>query len=164
VRVLTGLAHAAICVPDVEEAARWYTDVLGFDLLSPPYEMAGPAMDRDMGELIAPPVVVKAAIIGCADSDHVIELIEYPRAPSGGLQSRLRPELTRVGLTHIGIVCDDIEAARTELLNRGVTFLTSGIASVAGLHTTWFTDPWDTVFILVQKDRPERPYWRQLTL
>jgi len=159
--VLTGLAHAAICVPDAEEAAQWYTDVLGFRLLSPAYEMAGPAMDSDMGELIDPPVVVKAAIVGCGDDDNVIELIQYPRASPAGLPPG-RPELTRPGLTHVGIVCDDIETTRRDLVSRGVTFLTSGIADVAGLRTTWFTDPWGTVFILMQKELTDRPYWRQL--
>src|SRR6185312_11426416 len=27
--VLTGLAHTAVCVPDVGEAVRWYSEVLG---------------------------------------------------------------------------------------------------------------------------------------
>ena len=28
--MLTGLAHAAVCVPDVEAAARWHSEVVGF--------------------------------------------------------------------------------------------------------------------------------------
>ncbi len=53
--MLTGLAHTALCVPDVEAAAAWYTDVLGFTLISPPYLMEGPAIEADMGELIPSP-------------------------------------------------------------------------------------------------------------
>ena len=37
-----------------------------------------------------------------------------------------------------------------------------GVADVAGVRTTWIADPWDNVFILVEKvRRPDRPYYRQ---
>jgi hypothetical protein len=42
-----------------------------------------------------------------------------------------------------------------------VEFLTDGIAEIAGLRTTWFRDPWRNVFILMEKDEPTRPYYRQ---
>jgi catechol 2,3-dioxygenase-like lactoylglutathione lyase family enzyme len=158
--MFTGFAHAAICVPDVEEATRWYSEVLGLQVLSPPYQMAGGAIERDMGELLPSPVVVKAAIVGLGADDHVLELIEYPEArvpaPEPG-----RPVITRSGLTHVGLVCDDLATTRTELEARGVEFFTSGIAEVAGLRTTWFQDPWGTVFILLEKRHEDRPYWRQ---
>jgi catechol 2,3-dioxygenase-like lactoylglutathione lyase family enzyme len=158
--MLTGFAHAAVCVPDVEEATRWYRDVLGLSVLSPPYEMSGDAIEEDMGELVASPVVVKAAIVGLGADDHVLELIEYPRAevaePAAG-----RPVITRPGITHVGLVCDDVIATRRELEGRGVTFLVGGVAEVAGLRTTWCSDPWGTVLILVEKEHGDRPYWRQ---
>ena len=47
--MLTGLAHTAICVPDVRAAARWYSEVLGLRVLSPPYRMEGAQIERDMG-------------------------------------------------------------------------------------------------------------------
>jgi catechol 2,3-dioxygenase-like lactoylglutathione lyase family enzyme len=157
--VFTGFAHAAVCVDDVEEAALWYSEVLGLQILSPPFEMAGGALEADLGELVPSPVVVKAAIVGIGDDDHVLELIEYPgnRVPV----ERTPPTIIRPGLTHVGLICDDIESARGELEASGVQFLTSGIADVAGLRTSWFHDPWGNVFILLQKRRNERPYWRQ---
>jgi hypothetical protein len=60
------------------------------------------------------------------------------------------------------LVCDDIFGTRAELETRGVSFLTSGIAEVAGLRTAWFHDPWGTVFILMEKRREDHPYWSQL--
>ncbi len=148
--MLTGFAHTAICVPDVEEAVRWYTDVIGLRVLSPPYRMEGPQIQQDMGELVPSPVVVTAAIVGFGKDDRVIEQNEYPAAdvepPGPG-----RPSLTRVGITHIGILCDDLRATREDLETRGVEFLTAGIADVAGLTTTWCRDPWGTVIILLAK-------------
>jgi catechol 2,3-dioxygenase-like lactoylglutathione lyase family enzyme len=158
--MLTGFAHAAVCVPDVEAAARWYSEVLGLRILSPPYEMSGDAIERDMGELVPSPVVVKAAIVGLGADDHVLELIEYPRRPDrAGPEGR--PEIAKLGLTHVGLVCDAIGDTRKELEARGVTFLTAGIADVASLRTSWFRDPWGTVFILIEKRFDDRPYWRQ---
>ena len=89
-----------------------------------------------------------------------MELIEYPEAdvkigPSG------RPSVTEVGLTHVGMVCDDLGATRALLESRGVEFLTTGIAEVAGLKTTWCHDPWGTVIILMEKRTTANPYWAQ---
>jgi len=159
--VLTGFAHTAVCVPDVRAAAEWYTDVLGLRVLSPPYRMEGRQIEQDMGELIPSPVVLTAAIVGFGQDDRVIELIEYPAAhvaPAGPG----RPSVTRVGITHLGVLCDDISATRSELETRGVEFLTSGVADVAGLKTTWCRDPWGTVIILMEKREDDRPYWGQL--
>jgi methylmalonyl-CoA/ethylmalonyl-CoA epimerase len=159
--MLTGLAHTAVCVPDVEVAVRWYSDVLGLQVLSPPYTMKGAQIERDMGELVPAPVVVTAAIVGFGRDDRVIELIEYPAA-GVGTAGREMPPMTRVGITHVGMLCDDIVATRSELERRGVSFLTTGIADLAGLETTWCRDPWGTVIILLQKSDVGRPYWGQL--
>jgi catechol 2,3-dioxygenase-like lactoylglutathione lyase family enzyme len=160
--VLSGFAHAAVCVPDCDEAVRWYTEKLGLRLLSPPYTMAGRQIEEDMGELLPSPVVVKAAIVGFGSDDRVIELIEYPAADIT-LPAAEKPSVTRTGITHIGLVCEDLASTRAQLEQRGITFLTSGIADVAGLRTTWCCDPWGTVIILMEKRRTDRPYWSQLT-
>jgi catechol 2,3-dioxygenase-like lactoylglutathione lyase family enzyme len=158
--VITGLAHTALHVADVDTAVAWYRDVLGLTVLSPPYRMDGDAITRDMGELVPAPVVVKAAIVGIDDgSDRVIEVIEYPSVvPAAPLPA----DVTRLGFTHVGLVCDDVNATRADLEAKGVTFIVEGIAEVAGVRTTWFTDPWDNIFILVEKvRRPDRAYYRQ---
>ena len=158
--MITGVAHTAVCVPDVESAVAWYESVLGLIVLSPPYLVEGDAIERDMGELVPSPVAVKAAILGFPDgSDRVLEVIEYPRAPG-----RARPpdaSVTDHGFTHVGLVCDDIVATSAELEEKGVRFLTSGVAEIVGLRTTWFADPHGLVFILLEKRDPEKPYFAQ---
>ncbi len=153
------MAHTAVCVPDVDEAARWYSETLGFSILSPPYLMEGDVIERDMGELIPNPAV-KAAILGFpADGDRVLELIEYPG--TNGRRRATDASIVDHGLTHVGLVCDDIAVTRAELESRGVQFLTRGIATIAGLQTTWFADPYGTVFILLEKRDTTRPYFAQ---
>lgn len=157
--MITGLAHTAVCVPDVEAAVAWYRDVLGLTVLSPPYLIEGDAIAADMGELIPDPRL-KAAIVGFStDGDRVLEVIEYPGTPGGS--ARAEAALTDHGLSHVALLCDDLDATRTELETKGVTFLVAGIAEVARVRTTWFVDPWGVVFILVEKSRPERPYYAQ---
>ena len=66
------------------------------------------------------------------------------------------------GFTHVALLCDDVVATRTELEAKGVRFIVDGVADVAGVRTTWIADPWNNVFILVEKvRRPDRPYYRQ---
>jgi catechol 2,3-dioxygenase-like lactoylglutathione lyase family enzyme len=153
------MAHSGVCVPDCEAAVAFYRDVLGLRVLSPPYVMDGEAIRADMGELVGDPAM-KAAIVGVdGDGDRVLEVIEYLRA--GEEVQRARDGLTEFGLSHIGLICEDIEATRAELEGKGVRFLVDGIAEVARVRTTWFADPWGVVFILVEKSRPYRPYFAQ---
>ncbi|MCV7445105.1 VOC family protein [Mycobacterium paraense] len=155
--MITGLAHAGVCVPDCEAAVAFYRDVLGLRVLSPPYVMSGNAIREDMGELVSDPSM-KAAIVGFGDDgDRVLEVIEYLNV-DGGDGDRA---LTDHGLSHVGLICEDLDATRAELQSRGVRFLVSGVADVARVRTSWFVDPWGVVFILVEKSRPERPYFAQ---
>lgn len=157
--MITGVAHTGVCVPDCEAAVAFYRDVLGLRVLSPPHVMDGDAIRDDMGELISDPAM-KAAIVGFdGDSDRVLEVIEYLRADEDG--SHKARGLTEFGLSHVGLICEDIEATRAKLEDRGVRFLVAGIAEVARVRTTWFADPWGVVFILVEKTRPQRPYFAQ---
>lgn len=153
------MAHTGVCVPDCEAAVAFYRDVLGLRVLSPPYVMTGNAIRDDMGELMPDPSM-KAAIVGFdGDGDRVLEVIEYLGAESS--DQRSRAALTDPGLSHVGLICEDLDATRAELESKGVRFLVSGIAEVARVRTTWFADPWGVVFILVEKSRPQRPYFAQ---
>ncbi|BBZ73283.1 VOC family protein [Mycobacterium paraseoulense] len=155
--MITGVAHTGVCVPDCEAAVAFYRDVLGLSVLSPPYVMTGDAIRDDMGELVGDPSM-KAAIVGFdGDGDRVLEVIEYlgEDGRSGGRA------LTDHGLSHVGLICADLDATRAELEGKGVRFLVSGTAEVARVRTTWFVDPWGVVFILVEKSRPQRPYYAQ---
>src|SRR5205823_14929496 len=99
-QMITGLAHTAVCVADVDAAVAWYGDVLGLTILSAPYRMEGADIERDMGALVPSPVVVKAAIVGVPDGgDRVLEVIEYPNAP--GRDHAADASVVDHGFTHV---------------------------------------------------------------
>ena len=156
--MITGLAHTGVCVPDCEAAVAYYRDVLGFTVLSPPYVMDGDAIRADMGELLTDPAM-KAAIVGFgADGDRVLEVIEYLRADGGDHNAKA---LQTAGCRTLGSSATTCSGPGNRLEDKGVRFLVDGIADIAGVRTTWFADPWGVVFILVEKGKPERPYFAQ---
>ena len=153
--MLTGIADTAVCVPDVDAAVERYVSVLGLRVLSPPYRMEGDAIERDMGELLPSPVVVKAAIVGLGDDDRVLELIEYPTCRRHRVTAT-RPSRQLARRTS-GWCATTSRGRLADLEERGVTFLTRSVADVAGLRTTWFRDPWGVVFILLESAPPTAP-------
>src|SRR5258708_23647961 len=101
--------------------------------------MDGDAIRADMGELLADPAM-KAAIVGFGDDgDRVLEVIQYLRAD--GRDARRAAGLADQGLTHIGLICDNLDETRKSLTDRGVQFLVDVIGDIAMVHTTWFADP-----------------------
>jgi hypothetical protein len=121
--------------------------------------MDGDAIRDDMGELMPDPRM-KAAIVGLGtDGDRVLEVIEYLSGDGG--DQRAQAVLSDHGLSHVGLICEDLDATRAELESKGVRFLVDGIADVARVRTTWFAGPWGVVLILVEKTRPDRPYFAQ---
>ena len=160
--MITGLAHTALHVADVDAAVAWYRDVLGLTVLSPPYRMEGDAIDARHGRA--------GAVAGRREGrdrrrrrrrDRVIEVIEYPNVDR---RPRARPTVDRRSRLHARRLAvrrrrRDPRRARGA---RACASSSTGVADVAGLRTTWFADPWDNVFILVEKVRhPDRPYYRQ---
>ena len=157
--MISGMAHTGVCVPNLEDAVEWYTATLGLVLLSPPARIEGRAIEADMGEMV-PGIVLEGAILGLPDSgDRVLELLEYPKHP--GRPKSESWSLTDHGFSHVGLVCEDIAATRAHLEARGVRFLTGRIAKISGLQTTWFEDPYGNVFILMEKNAKQLPYFRQ---
>src|SRR3954463_11638773 len=122
--MITGFAPTRGCGPHCEGAGGDYRHGLGVPVLSPPYVMDGDAIRADMGQLLADPAM-KAAIVGFGDDgDRVLEIIEYLRAEGS---DAARTGLADPGLSHIGLICDDLEATRKELQDKGVRFLVDGI-------------------------------------
>ena len=95
--------HVGLCVTDVARSRRFYEAVLGFEFwydLEPPDEMVAKLID------LPQPVGVKAVYL--RRGEFVLELMYYAEA---GAHPPARPRvMNEIGLTHISISVDDIDA------------------------------------------------------
>ncbi len=95
--------HVGLCVADVERSRRFYEAVLGLEFwrdLAPP--------DAMVSKLIDVPEPVGVQVVYLRRDGFVLELMEYTAAGA------VRPERPRVmneiGLTHLSLAVDDIDA------------------------------------------------------
>ena len=90
--------HIAIICSDYEVSKKFYTDVLGLNIVREVYREARQSYKLDLA-------------IG---EHYVIELFSFPNPP----ERPSRPE--SCGLRHLAFSVDDVEAKRNELIEKGL--------------------------------------------
>ena len=112
--------HIGIAVKDMEQAKKFYTEVLG---------MAA------MGEEVIEQQKVKVCFIPCGDSE--VELLEST-SPDGPVAKFI--EKNGEGMQHLALRVDNIEAALADLKEQGIRLIDetprygAGGASIAFVH------------------------------
>lgn len=112
--------HIGIAVKDLEQAKKFYTEVLGMTA---------------MGEEVVEQQKVKVCFIPCGDSE--VELLEST-SPDGPIAKFI--EKNGEGIQHMAIRVDNIEAALADLKEKGVRLIDqeprygAGGASIAFVH------------------------------
>ncbi|EAX48139.1 Glyoxalase/bleomycin resistance protein/dioxygenase [Thermosinus carboxydivorans Nor1] len=112
--------HIGIAVKDLEQAKKFYTEVLGMEA---------------MGEEVVAEQKVKVCFIPCGDSE--VELLEST-SPDGPIAKFI--EKNGEGIQHIALRVDNIENALADLKAKGVRLIDekprygAGGASIAFLH------------------------------
>jgi len=112
--------HIGIAVKDLEQAKKFYTEVLGMTV---------------MGEETVEQQKVKVCFIPCGDSE--VELLEST-APDGPIAKFI--EKNGEGVQHIALRVDNIEAAIADLKEKGVRMIDevprygAGGAQIAFVH------------------------------
>jgi len=101
------LTHLGICVSDLERSLRFYRDVLGCEEVGQ-LEMAGGMADTLNGMQ-----GVKVRAIYLERDGWRLELIEFPEPGWVGPQAP-RP-MNQLGLTHLSLRVDDLDAVCSEL-------------------------------------------------
>ena len=108
--------HVGLCVTDRRRAARFYEAVLGFE---PWFEIAPP--DAMVAKLIDLPEPIGVEVVYLRRGAFVLELMEYTGA---GSVTPTRPRvMNEIGLTHLSVAVDDIDAAAALAVEHGGSVL-----------------------------------------
>jgi lactoylglutathione lyase len=108
--------HVGLCVTDAARSRRFYEQVLDFEFwydLEPPDEMVAKLSD------LPQPLGVKAVYL--RRGEFVLELMHYTAA---GAHAPARPRvMNEIGLTHISVAVDDIDATAAKAVEHGGSVL-----------------------------------------
>lgn len=122
--------HVGLSVQDMEHTIAFYCDTMGFV----------PVFDRvftaPIASLIGEPEA-EVRIVHLRLDGAMLELFHY-RTPAG----RPRPIDHRqcdLGLTHLGFIVSDFDAAYARLRERGVVFLGEAVEIRPGVRVAYFT-------------------------
>ena len=126
--MITGIEHFAVVTTDVEKAAKFYKDVLGF---------------RERGRL---QTAHSGTIIFITLGGAELELF-------GGGEIAPKPEGRKVGYTHIALTVDDIGADYERIAKTGVEFSMKPTAVESGMKIAFFADPDGNTLELMQRPK-----------
>lgn len=118
---LKGVHHIAIICSDYSRSKKFYTDILGLEIIREVYRA-----ERDSYKL-------DLAVKG----HYVIELFSFPNPPS----RVSRPEAC--GLRHLAFSVSDLDAAVADLISKGIVIEPIRVDEHTGRRFTFFADPDD---------------------
>jgi len=125
--------HIGIRVPDYEAAKAWYTEKLDFRVLQ-----EWPYGDLKLAYLSPP-----------NDDDFHVELLAGPVPTPNPVLDDLAESLTRGGYQHVCVHVENVDAAREELLRRGVDMVGEPFEiEQISRRLAFFRDPWGNMFEL----------------
>ncbi|MTD53809.1 VOC family protein [Amycolatopsis sp. RM579] len=148
---LRGTEHVGFTVPDLEEAIKFFVEVLGCEYF---YDL-GPFRDDD-GTWFADNLdthprawIPRAALLRCGHGSN-FEIFEF-EAPD---QTRSMPRMSDWGAVHLAFYVDDMDAALADLERRGIRILGgakdgAGVEAGDGSKFAHFLSPWGMILEFV---------------
>jgi glyoxylase I family protein len=118
-KLLKSIHHIAIICSDYEKSRRFYTEVLGFEILAENYREERSSYKLDL----------------MLNGVYCIELFSFPDPP----KRVSRPEAS--GLRHLAFSVENMDQAIQELLGKGVVCEPVRVDEFTGKHYTFFEDP-----------------------
>jgi catechol 2,3-dioxygenase-like lactoylglutathione lyase family enzyme len=146
---LTGLDHIGFTVPDLEQAHRFLTEVIGCEYM---YSL-GPFRHDDSDWMhehlnVDPRAVMRQLHFYRCGGQAVFEVFEYS-APD---QNTVQPRNSDIGGHHVALYVTDLDAAVAYLHSHGLTVLGEPTASRGpseGQRWIYFLTPWGMQWELV---------------
>jgi catechol 2,3-dioxygenase-like lactoylglutathione lyase family enzyme len=149
-RTLRGVEHVGFTVPDIEEATRFFVEVIGCECvycLEPFSDPTGDWMHRHLG--VHPRAIARAVRLFRCGHGSNFEVFEFA-SPD---QKREQPKNSDVGGHHLAFYVDDFDAALEYLRANGVRILGEPTVRTTGPSAgqTWvyFLAPWGMQLELV---------------
>lgn len=105
--------HTSFTVSDVKAAAKWYCDMLGFEVVA---EMKRP---KHYIEKLTNIPGAELHVINVQAAGYIIELIQYTGAPG----VKIDTATNNVGSAHVGFEVDDLHGMYEDLKAKGVKFM-----------------------------------------
>ncbi|HEX3589145.1 MAG TPA: VOC family protein [Pseudonocardiaceae bacterium] len=145
---LTRVDHIGVTVPDLEEASKFFLDVLGCEYM---YSLGPFVHDDDwMTEHlnVHPRAVMRQLHFFRCGGQAIFEVFEY-EAPD---QDTTPPRNSDIGGHHVAFYVDDLDAAVEYLREKGVQLLGEPTASSGpsqGQRWVYFLSPWGMQFEFV---------------
>ena len=139
---MRGHDHTGITVPDMDQAVRFFTDVLGCKAAMSfgPFSGMGDVLNINPEARID-----KITMVRCGAGSN-IELFQYT-SPD---QKNMTPKNSDIGGMHIALYVDDVQLAKDYLDSHGVkTFkgpIPIGAGPAAGETILYFVAPWGLQF------------------
>lgn len=116
---LNKIHHIAIICSDYERSKRFYTDVLGFEIVQETFRAARQSWKLGLA----------------LGGTYIIELFSFPDPP----ERPSRPEAQ--GLRHLAFEVDDVDAGVRALQEKGVVTEPVRVDELTGKRFTFFADP-----------------------
>jgi catechol 2,3-dioxygenase-like lactoylglutathione lyase family enzyme len=145
---LQGIDHVGFTVPDMEQAHRFFVDVLGAAHI---YTLDGKRGDDDWMRThlgVDPRTVIREIRFYRLGRGSNLEVFEYDPADGQAPQ----PRNSDLGGHHLALYVDDLDAAMATLTERGVEFMgepTASGQSALGQRWVYFQSPWGMQLELV---------------
>lgn len=117
--MLQSIHHIAVICSDYEQSKRFYTEILGLEIIREVYREERASYKLDLA----------------LNGHYVIELFSFPDPPPRAS----RPEAR--GLRHLAFAVSDIDRAVTRLTTHAVITEPIRIDPYTGKRFTFFTDP-----------------------
>jgi len=124
--VIKGIDHVAVVATDVEQAAKFYTEVLGF---------------REVGRL---ETSHSGTLVFVGLNGTLVELF-------GGGKAKSPSDTAEVGYRHICLLVDDVDAEYERLKGLGVDFYMEPATVEEDLRIAFFRDPDGSPIELMQR-------------
>lgn len=116
---IKAIHHIAILTDDYEKSKTFYTEVLGFEIISETYRVERKSYKLDL------------AINGL----YQVELFSFPDYRERGSYPEAK------GLRHLAFLVDDVDAAAKELKEKGVHVQEVRVDELTGKRFVFFYDP-----------------------